>query len=58
MLILGVISTGILIYGICKTVKGETKEVWQMIDEEYKEEKKLKEEWTEVKDKYFKWIDS
>lgn len=52
MLILGVISTGVLIYGICEMVKGDTKEVWQMIDEEYKEEEKLKDEWNKVKDKY------
>lgn len=52
MLILGVISTGILIYGVCEMVKGETKEVWQMIDEEYKEEEKLKKEWNEIKEKY------
>lgn len=52
MLILGVISTGVLIYGIYEMVKGDTKEVWQMIDEEYKEEEKLKDEWNKVKDKY------
>lgn len=49
---------GLIIYIIHETVKGDTKEVWQMIDEEYKEEKKLKDEWNELKDKYMKRISS
>lgn len=49
---------GIVIYLIYEMVKGDTKEVWQMIDEEYKEEKKLKDEWNELKNKYVKRISS
>ena len=41
---------GLIIYAICEMVKGDTKEVWQMIDEEYREEQKLQEEWNELKD--------
>ena len=48
----------IIIYVIHETIKGDTKEVWQMIDEEYIEEKKLKEEWNELKEKYMKKISS
>lgn len=48
MLILGVISTGILIYGICEMTRGDTKEVWQMVEEEYQEEEKLKKEWNKI----------
>ena len=49
---------GLIIYIIGETVKGDIKEVWQMIDKEYKEEEQLKNEWNELKEKYFKRITS
>ena len=49
---------GLIIYVIYETVKGDTKEVAQMIDEEYMEEQKLEKEWNELKDKYFNRVSS
>ena len=49
---------GLIIYVIYETVKGDTKEVAQMIDEEYMEEQKLEKEWNELKDKYFNSVSS
>lgn len=49
---------GLIIYTIYETVKGDTKEVLQMIDEEYMEEQKLEKEWNELKDKYFNRVSS
>ena len=49
---------GLIIYVIYETVKGDTKEVAQMIDEEYMEEQKLEKEWNELKDKYYNRVSS
>lgn len=56
MIILGAILASGVMYGVYEMVKGQTKEVWQMIDEQYHEEKKTMAEVKEIKEKYFNWI--
>ena len=53
---ISLIAGGTIIYCVYEMIKGETKDILNMVDEECKEEEKLKDEWNELKKRYFNRI--